>query len=83
MRNNYKSQENYMLRKLRETKNISRPQLAKMVGVSKETIKYWENEGISPSLKMDEWINLCTALDLRFSELPQYFSSTSTLVKNY
>ena len=70
-----------MLRQLRENKKISRPQLAQMVGVSKETIKYWENEGITPSLKMDEWLNLSVALDIRFNELPMYFSSTSPSLK--
>lgn len=76
MRNNYQSQpQNFMLRELREQNGLSREQLAVAIGVSSATIKRWESEGKCPTLTIDEWLNLCSALKIRFTELPTYFSS--------
>lgn len=55
------------LRVARAEKNISQGDLAKMVGVSRQTISSIENGQFNPTAKLA--LLLCIALDKKFEEL--------------
>ena len=55
------------IRELRKEKNIRQEELAKMVGVSRQTISSIENYTYFPSAKLAYL--LCIALDKKFEEI--------------
>ena len=55
------------LKEARSEKNISQSQLAKMVGVSRNTISSIETGQFNPTAKLA--LVLCIALDKKFEEL--------------
>lgn len=55
------------LKVARAEKNISQGELAKMVGVSRQTISSIETGTFNPSAKLA--LIICTALDKKFEEL--------------
>ena len=55
------------LREARTEKNLSQAQLAKLVGVSRNTISSIETGQFNPTAKLA--LILCIALDMKFEEL--------------
>lgn len=55
------------LKEMRDLRNLSQSQLAKMVGVSRNTISSIETGQFNPTAKLA--LVLCIALDKRFEEL--------------
>lgn len=43
---------NHQIRKLRQSRNMSQVELAKILGVTKQSISNWENDNIQPSVEM-------------------------------
>lgn len=80
MRNNLKSQvQNFMIKELRERAGLTQEQLAVKLNISSATLRRWEKEGIAPAMTVNEWLILCTAVGIRFSELPSYFGDFSSM----
>ena len=55
------------IKTVRTSKKISQEQLAHIVGVSRQTICYIENERFNPSAKLA--LLICKALDYKFEDL--------------
>ena len=55
------------VRKIRQKKGISQENLAKMAGVSRQTISSIENGQFSPTAKLA--LILCTILEVKFEDL--------------
>ena len=58
------------LKEIRSEQNLSQAQLAKLVGVSRNTISSIETGQFNPTAKLA--LVLCIALDKKFEELPVY-----------
>ena len=43
---------NQQIRKLRQARNMSQVELAKALGVTKQSVSNWENDNIQPSVEM-------------------------------
>ena len=43
---------NQQIRKLRQARNMSQVELAKVLGVTKQSVSNWENDNIQPSVEM-------------------------------
>lgn len=50
---------NENIKKLRTARNMSQVQLAKNLGVSKQSVSNWENDNILPSIEMLMKISAC------------------------
>lgn len=43
---------NQQIRQLRQSRNMSQVELAKVLGVTKQSVSNWENDNIQPSVEM-------------------------------
>ena len=63
------------LMRLRTLRRCSQQELAKAVGVSRQTISNWENGREEPKLKLSQYKALCVALGLEsIDQLPDSFA---------
>lgn len=64
---------NENIRKLRLARNMSQVELAKKLGVSKQSVSNWENDNIQPSVEMLMKIAAClnTSTDLLLGRCSQ------------
>ncbi len=58
---------NDRLRQARLAKNLSQTELAKRIGVSRQTINMIENDAYNPTIEL--CIRLCKALDVTLNDL--------------
>lgn len=63
------------LMRLRTLRRCSQQELAKAIGVSRQTISNWENGREEPKLKLSQYKALCLALGLdSIKQLPDSFA---------
>lgn len=63
------------LMRLRTLRRCSQKDLAKAVGVSRQTISNWENGRVEPELTLSQYKALCMALGIEsIRELPDSFA---------
>ena len=87
---------NENIKKLRVSLNISQVTLAKMLGVSKQSVSNWENDNIQPSIEMlvriaklfhvstDYLLGLSNAPTLNVEGLPSSFVAHITqIIQDY
>ncbi len=58
---------NDRMRQARQSKNLSQAELAKRIGVSRQTINMIENDGYNPTIEL--CIRICKELDVTLNDL--------------
>ena len=58
---------NEKMREARQQKGISQTELAKLIGVSRQTVNMIENGDYNPTIAL--WLKLCKALDKTLNDL--------------
>lgn len=54
----------------RRSKSLSQDDIAKVLGVSKQTISNWEREATIPTLTIEQFKKLCKLLDCTLDDFP-------------
>jgi hypothetical protein len=50
--------------------------------MSSSTLRRWEKDGIAPAMTIEEWLTFCNLVNIKFTELPYYFSAPSRIQIN-
>jgi DNA-binding XRE family transcriptional regulator len=56
----------FWLRLYRLKAKLSQKRLAEILGVSRQTVNYWESGKVSPKLTFNQWVDLCKLLGYDF-----------------